>query len=303
LKDKKGLGVIGINFEPLGPKLAEKAAELGYTKRGKLGRDPDALSSDSDSDTEMSDSSSSSDGDDAVAEGADFVPLNIGKKTPRPTTGEESAEDKENNTAANGVEPNPYFVVDTNPTPVVLNGRGTGKKSKKRAKEEDEEVKKSKKVKKEKTVVAEAAALVNTDPEVDFAAIEAKLQAEVEEFEAAKARESQGAESSEDKKSKKKRRRSSDGLDGKAEKKIRKRKSIEGKVEEAPTAEPSTPADESTAKDSGKNGKLSETTPGDEAVEKKKEKKEKKRKADADEPEVDDGKKKKRKHKVSSDSE
>jgi len=295
------LGVIGINFEPLGPKLAEKAAELGYTKRGKLGRDPDAVSSDSDSDTEMSDASSSSDDDDAVAEGADFVPLNLGKKAPRPATAEDSAEGKENNT--NGVEPNQYFVVDTNPTPVVLNGNGTGKKSKKRAKEEDSEAKKSKKVKNGKAAVAEEAAPVLTDPEVDFAAIEAKLQAEVEEFEAAKARESQGAESSEEKKSKKKRRRSSDDLEGKAEKKIRKRKSIEANVEEAPSVEPSIPADESTAKDSGKNGKLPETTPGDEAVEKKREKKEKKRKADADEPEVDDGKKKKRKHKVSSDSE
>jgi hypothetical protein len=275
---------------------------LGYTKRGKLGRDPDAVSSDSDSDTEMSDSSSASDDDDAVAEGADFVPLNLGKKAPRPATGEDSAKDKQNNTAANGVEPNPYFVVDTNPTPVVLNGNDTGKKSKKRAKEEDSEAKKSKKVKKEKVAVAEEAAPVPTDPEVDFAAIEAKLQAEVEEFEATKARESQGAESSEDKKYKKKRRRSSDGLEGKAEKKIRKRKSIEAKVEEAPAFEPSIPADESTAKDSGKNGKLSETAPGDEAVEKKG-KKEKKRKADADEPEVDDGKKKKRKHKVTSDSE
>jgi hypothetical protein len=276
---------------------------LGYTKRGKLGRDPNAVSSDSDSDTEMSDSSSASDDDDAVAEGADFVPLNLGKKAPRPAAGEDSAEEKQNNTAANGVEPNPYFVVDTNPTPVVLNGNGTGKKSKKRATEEDSEAKKSKKVKKQKVAVAEEAAPVPTDPEVDFAAIEAKLQAEVEEFEATKARESQGADSSEDKKSKKKRRRSSDGLEGKAEKKIRKRKSIDAMVEEAPAVEPCIPADESTAKDSGKNGKLSETTPGDEAVEKKKEKKEKKRKADADEPEVDDGKKKKRKHKVTSDSE
>lgn len=301
MKDKKGLGVIGINFEPLGPKLAEKAAELGYTKRGKLGRDPDASSSDSDSDTEMSDSSSND--DDAVAEGADFVPLNLGKKAPRPTTGEDSAEDKENSTAPNGVESNPYFVVDTNPTPVVLNDNGTGKKSKKRAKEEDREAKKSKKAKKEKVSVAEEAVPINTEPEVDFAAIAAKLQAEVEEFEAAKAPESQGAESSEDKKSKKKRRRSSDGLEGKAEKKIRKRKSIEGKVEGAPTAEPAIAADESTTKDSEKNGKLSEMSTGGEAVEKKKEKKEKKRKADADGPEVDDGKKKKRKHKVSSDSE
>jgi hypothetical protein len=298
------LGVIGINFEPLGPKLAEKAAELGYTKRGKLGRDPDAVSSDndSDSDTEMSDSSSSSDDDDAVAEGADFVPLNIGKKPPRPPTAEDSAEDKENNTAANGVESNPYFVVDTNPTPVVLNGKGTGKKSKKRAKEEDGEGKKSKRVKKEKVAIAEEAKLLTTDPEVDFAAIEAKLQAEVEEFEATKARESQGAESSEDKKSKKKRRRSSDGLEGKAEKKIKKGKMIETKNDEAPTAELSILAGESTAKDGGKNGKLSETTPVDEPAGKK-EKKEKKRKADANEAEVYDGKKKKRKHKVTSDSE
>jgi hypothetical protein len=306
LKDKKGLGVTGTNFEPLGPKLAERAAELGYTKRGKLGRDPDAASSDSDGDTEMSDSSLSSDDDDAVVEGADFVPLNIGQKVPRFPIVDDSGEDKENETTANGVEPNPYFVVDTNPAPVVLNVNGVVKKSKKRAKEEDGEGKKSKKAKKEKDA-APGARLEPAGPEVDFAALEAKLQAEVEEAEAAKTQEAQAAESSEGKKSKKKRRRSSDGTGGVVEKKKAK-KGKSKKVEDAPAnsaPEPSLTAEETVAKESGKKRKLSETASGDEVVEKKvkKESKEKKRKVDADGADVDDGKKKKRKHKVGSDSE
>jgi len=306
LKDKKGLGVTGTNFEPLGPKLAERAAELGYTKRGKLGRDPDAVSSDSDGDTEMSDSSLSSDDDDAVVEGADFVPLNIGQKVPRFPIVEDSGGDKENETTANGVEPNPYFVVDTNPTPVVLNVNGVVKESKKRVNDEDGEGKKSKKAKKEKDAAPEAR-LEPAEPEVDFAVLEAKLQAEVEGAEAAKA---QAAESSEDKQSKKKRRRSSDGTGGVVEKKKAK-KDKSKKVEDAPAnsvPEPSLTAEGTAAKESGKKRKLSETASGDEAVEKKVKKgnKEKKRKGDADGADgadVDEGKKKKRKHKVGSDSE
>lgn len=306
LKDKKGLGVTGTNFEPLGPKLAERAAELGYTKRGKLGRDPDAVSStDSDGDTDMSDSSSSSDDDDAVVEGADFVPLNIGKKVPRFPIVEDSGEDKENKTAVNGVEPNPYFVVDTNPTPVVLNGDGSAK-SKKRAKEKDGEGTKSKKAKRKKDAVSEASQSVPVEPEVDFTALEAKLQAEVDQAEAAKGQEA--AESSEEKKSKKKRRRSSDGDELVEKKKVKKEKSK--KVEDAVSetiAEPSILAEETASKESGKKRKLSDSASGDDLVDKKvkKEKKEKKRKAgaDADGADVGDGKKKKRKHKVDSESE
>lgn len=227
MRDKKGLGVEGTNFEPLGPKLAEKAATLGYTKRGKLGRDPDAISTDSEGDTEMSDSSDSSDDDDAVAEGADFVPLNIGKKVSQFPTAEDSSEDRESRTTANGVEPNPYFVVDTEPTPVALDGNGVVKKSKKRAKGEDGEGKKAKKAKKEKTAAPEfdesALAPEPTKPEINFNELEAKLQAEVEA--GTKAQEASATELAEEKKSKKKRRRSSDGVEGIVEKKAKKEKS------------------------------------------------------------------------------
>lgn len=213
MRDKKGLGVKGTSYELLGPQLAAKAKEMGYTKRGKLGRDPDAVSTDSDGDTEMSDSSS--DDDDAAKKEGQFVPLQVGKNVPRFPIVEELGEDKEKPAATNGVEPNPYFVVDTNPTPVVLNGNGTSKKDKKRAKEEDGGGKKSKKAKTEKSDVVEAAAPQPTEPEVDFNVIEAALAAEVAA--AAKAQEAQEAEAAEEKKSKKKRRRSSDGVAGKAE--------------------------------------------------------------------------------------
>ncbi|KAE9373943.1 hypothetical protein N431DRAFT_482803 [Stipitochalara longipes BDJ] len=305
LRDKKGLGVTGTEFEPLGPKLAQRAAELGYTKRGKLGRDPDAISTDSDDDTEMSDSSSSDD-DDAATNGADFVPLNIGAKVPRFPIVEEAGEDKEQKTTTNGVEPNPYFVVDTNPTPVVFNGNGLVKMSNKRAKEDNDEGKESKKPKKEKHAVTEAAESLSVEPEVDFAALEAALQAEVEAAEAAKAREAQSAGLVEDKKSKKKRRRSSDGVELVEKKKVKKERPE--KLEHASAgiaAEPSVPAEETTAKESGKKRKLSEAASGDEVIEKKvkKEKRDKKRKADANEAESDEGKTKKRKQKIGTGSE
>jgi len=275
----------------LGPKLAEKAAALGYTKRGKLGRNPDATSTDSDEDTEMSDSSSSNDNADAVTNGVDFVPLNIGPKVPRFPTVEKSGEDKEKITT-NGVEPNPYFVIDTKPTPIVLNGNGVLKKNKKRAKEDEAEEKKSKKVKKEKHAVSEAAAPLSVEPEVDFAAVEAALKAEVDAAEAAKAQEAQSAESSEDKKAKKKRRRSSDGVELVERKKVKKSK----KLEDTPVANIAEPVEETANTDAGKKRKVSETASGDDVVGKKlkEDKKEKKRKADGDGPEDDHGKKKRK---------
>jgi hypothetical protein len=312
LRDKKGLGVVGTNFEPLGPKLAERAAELGYKKRGGLGRDPDAVSTDSDGDTEMSGSSNSSDAGDAVAEGVDFVPLSIGKKVPRFSTADNSGEDKENKVAASGVEPNPYFVVDTEPTPVVLDGNGV-MKSKKRAKEGDGEGKRAKRAKKEKSAVTESAEYAPVpqpvQPAVDFTALEANLQAEIEAR--SKAQESQATESTDEKKSKKKRRRSSGGVEEVVEKKVKKEKS-KIKVEDVPAENVlEATAEEKVTKDSGKNRKLEETVAREDAPndvakkEIKKEKREKKRKADssADGADVDESKKKKRKHKVGSDSE
>jgi hypothetical protein len=141
---------------------------------------------------------------------ADYIPLNIVKKAPK--TSECAAEKGEDTSAAEPVEPNSFFVVDTKPTPVNLNG--TSKKSRKRAKEEDSgEQKSAKKAKKEKAVAAEPKPAIdsertsasNSNPsrvddivaqpkvksgdapkdkpksfKVDFSSIEAKLQADIE---------------------------------------------------------------------------------------------------------------------------
>jgi hypothetical protein len=255
LKDKKGLGVTGTNFEPLGPQLAQRAAELNAESSGN-----DKQPTDSEGDSEMSDSSSSFSDDEDITAG-DFMPLNLSAYIAR-------GEDKSQIPA---MEPNPYFVIDTNPTPVVVNGIGsTLKKTKKRANDEDDKPtpKKSKKVKKEAAVVPEAKPESEEEEKekVNFEAVEAQLQAEVEAGLKAKAAEAEKAEETKAKKEKKKRRRSEVSEDSErvAEKKVKKEKS------------------------------------------EKKEKKEKKRKvedgADAKAVADDGGIKKKRKHKVDADA-
>ncbi|EPE33546.1 hypothetical protein GLAREA_06559 [Glarea lozoyensis ATCC 20868] len=143
---------------------------------------------DEDGDSEMEDASSSSDVDEAADAESTIEP-----------------------TKANGavvVEANPYFVVDTEPTPVTVElgaSQSHTKKNKSRAKEEH----------------------ASSETPVDFEALQAKLQAEVDIGEATKDIEAHGevAESKKDKK----RRRSSDGLSkegkkAKKEEKERKRK-------------------------------------------------------------------------------
>ncbi|KAH6716411.1 hypothetical protein BKA61DRAFT_672697 [Leptodontidium sp. MPI-SDFR-AT-0119] len=60
LQDKKGFGVLGTNFEPLGLKLQQKTADIGYDPigKGKLGKNPEDV--DEDGDSEIADSSDSS---------------------------------------------------------------------------------------------------------------------------------------------------------------------------------------------------------------------------------------------------
>ena len=231
-----------------------------------------ADNADRESDTEMSESDSDASSSSAsshydVPIATTFVPLKIDPKIPRFTV--DGAKPATNGGENFPTQTNPYFVVDINPTPVRLSGNGTGNNGKKRAKAEQLEGRKSKKAKKEiiNTNELETEEPIGTaepaQQEVDFTALEAKLQAEVDA--GMKAQEQLQTEITEanKKKSKDKRRRSSDGDGDKevAAKKARK-----------------------------------------EAKKDKKERK-RKVDDSADGAEVDGGKKKKRKHKVDFDSE
>lgn len=168
LRDKKGLGVTGTSFEPLEPKFAERAEKLGYNKKPVQNgaaavvdgegdsemEDVPSLSSDADSDSSVASSSSDSDSSSDDEKEDD-------KKT---TAEEEKAEKK----PVPVVEPNPYFVIDTQPMPV----RGLNKHplpSIKRSKKlpedgEDGDVKKSRKSKKEKVTEEPVDAEPETEP-------------------------------------------------------------------------------------------------------------------------------------------
>ncbi|EKD15706.1 hypothetical protein MBM_06334 [Drepanopeziza brunnea f. sp. 'multigermtubi' MB_m1] len=316
LQDKKGLGVTGTNYEPLGPQLQKKAADLGYdpTGKGELGRNSEDV--DEDGDTEMSDVSDDTDSEasDSDKEGADsdaavesnnsdFVQPNIGAKFPRFPNAEnsetiESSSNKENKPA--GVEPNPYFVVDLEPTPVELNDSVGEKNTRKRRREEEKELRRANKEAKKaahKATKDAAAADASTlpkeatpplEPRVDFAALEVKLKAEIAAGTKAQ-EEAKVAQSAEGNKSKKKRRRSNDGeSDEVAEKKAKIDKSEKKKRK----AEESVADEDFLEKKSKKEKK----------EKKEKEEKEKKRKADdsADQEEVEESTKKKRKHKSAS---
>ncbi|KAK0117439.1 hypothetical protein ONS96_013270 [Cadophora gregata f. sp. sojae] len=282
LQDKKGLGVVGTSFERLEPELDKKAADIGYNPagKGKLGRNPEDV--DEDGDSEMTDTSDASDDSDAeeidhdvVADNTDFIQLSIGSKMSRfPSNGAKPATAEENATA---VEPNPYFVVDIEPTPVNLQP-AEPKKSRKQLKEEAALARKA--AREAKKSAYEASKLAGPkkptpqpEPEVDFAALEASLQAEIAA--ATKIQEEDAAREL-SRKSKKKRRRSS-GVD---EEVVEKEKEKKGKGEE------DTDADGGAVEEAKK-------------VKKEKRSKEKKRKADdgADGEEPEEGTKKKRKHK------
>ncbi|KUJ10175.1 uncharacterized protein LY89DRAFT_689985 [Mollisia scopiformis] len=270
LRDKKKLGVVGTTFVPLVPQLDEKARQLGYNPKGKgsLGRSMDYLDNDGDSD--MSDALESSEESGSEDDG----------------DGKKSKEGEKTESVPSATEPNPFFVVDTQPTPVnltALNGTANTpkdglsnrqrKKLEKEAKAEERLAKRMAKKAAYEAKKAAAAAEGSTNaaeeppkpepqsPAVDFRALEAKLQAEIEDgTKAQQEHEAQEAEAAE-KRAKKKRRRSSEGGEEVVEKKAKKDKK------------------------------------------EKKEKKDKKRKAD-DEEDADEviSKKKKRKNKTDSDS-
>lgn len=126
LRDKKGLGVAGKSYEPLLPKLVERAEKLGYNNWSAEGvngggkvdgegdsemEDVSSLSSDldTDSESELSSSSASESSDDSDSGSED--------KSKKATVEDEDEKAQENKPEP-AVESNPYFVIDTQPMPV-----------------------------------------------------------------------------------------------------------------------------------------------------------------------------------------
>ncbi|PBP17148.1 hypothetical protein BUE80_DR012061 [Diplocarpon rosae] len=295
LRDRQNLGVLGSNFEPLAAQPEKNAVEPGYnpTEKGTLDQNSESVIGDENSgESDASDGSESEGEHDAVAQNTDFVTLN-GAKHPRAAPLENSVSEARagvheaipsRRKEMTEVEPNPYFVVDVEPTPVVLDTPASGdpnKKSRKQTEAEATELRKAAKEARKQTCTApEAAASAPSAPpmeaappadsEVDFNALEAKLQAEI----AAGTKAQEEAEASE-KMLKKKRRRSSNGDEEVGEKKAKIEK-LEKKKRKAEQ--------------------------GESVSEKKaKEKKGKKRKAEetAEVVEAEEASKKKRKHKDS----
>jgi hypothetical protein len=224
-KNKSGLGVTGFKFEPLLPKLQAKAEAEGIywtddrleklwgIPRRRKAKGPGL--SDSDSNEESSQGEDDSDDSDAS-----------------------SSEEEEEQAGANDAESNPYFVIDTEPTPVNRNG-STSKKSKKEKKPKKEKsagpssadptpAKKSRKRPREDEADERSSAkkpkMSAVDPSsVDFTAVEAQLHAEVEAgLKARQVEEQKQARDDEEKpkggkakltrKEKRKRKRESDGI-------------------------------------------------------------------------------------------
>jgi hypothetical protein len=239
---------------------------------------------DEDGDSEMEDVDTSSDEDVEKASESDSS-SSSSKSDDEEVVKDEGAKPETNGAVA--VEANPYFVIDTEPTPVAViksvpppttkkskkdakaevkaekkakktkkvaaveeppkeesasslkhteetthaKDTDVAKSDKKRRKSEDSESKKTKKSKKEVKVT-----VTTSEPAVDFEALQAKLQAEVDIGEATKDVEAHG--SSGESKKDKKRRRTSDGLSKegkkskKEEKEKKKRKAVEEEGEE-----------------------------------------------------------------------
>ncbi|KAF7899981.1 hypothetical protein EAF00_004317 [Botryotinia globosa] len=274
MKDRKGLGVLGTSYEPLVPQLdARLAAEKNGTATTKTNE------SNNDSSDSSSDSSSSFDSDpdsDAAEVGGyededvemEDAPVAESKKDPSTSAPVET-------------ESSAHFFVDTEPTPISdLNKKDkkdkkrkaddalVGRKSKREKKSEEEEKEKEK----EKKIEEE---------EVNFQAMEAQLQAEVE---AGMKAQEEKAQNAEEKKEKKRKRDSNvEEIEGKELKKEKKSKKAEEKVKEAEEVEVEQEVEQAPE-------------PEVESKKEKKSKKDKKRKADdvAAEDEQIDGKRKRK---------
>ncbi|TGO62868.1 hypothetical protein BOTNAR_0108g00300 [Botryotinia narcissicola] len=274
MKDRKGLGVLGTSYEPLVPQLdARLAAEkngTATTKTNESNKDSSDSSSDSSS---SSDSDSDSDSDAAEVGGyededveMEDAPVAESKKDPSTSAPVET-------------ESSAHFFVDTEPTPIAdLNKKDkkdkkrkaddalVGRKSKREKMSEEEEKEKEKKIEEE---------------EVNFQAMEAQLQAEVE---AGMKAQEEKAQNAEEKKEKKRKRDSNvEENEGKKEKKEKKSKKVEEEVKEAEEVEVEPEVEQAPE-------------PEVESKKEKKSKKDKKRKADdvAAEDEQIDGKRKRK---------
>jgi hypothetical protein len=305
LRDKKGVGVAGINFEPLGPRLDAKARALGYDTKGKGALGMDTLEkalaagavssdhedysdkSDSEADSDTSDSNESAAVPDPVKDGLDYVPLFGGAKSTY-TNGLKSGDSDKENTALTA---NPYFIVDTLPTPVVVDPNAPKKENKTAKKLRLQAEREAKKLKKEqikqeklaffaKKAEEEAAGgstqvagpTETAESEVDFTALESALQAEIEEGTRKQRRAEEHARKMEEKAARRKRKRESDGDEEVVEKKA--------KIEETED-----PESDVAGKKSEKKRRRSSSGGDEDVAEKKsrKEKKDKKRRADDDE--------------------
>ena len=240
LKDKKSLGKMGLDFEPMVVDERQEAPAVS----GESAKPEESSSSSSDSSSE--DDSDTSDSESEVEDAKDapapeFIPIVAGKKR---KLGSEAEEDS----TSKGVESNPYFMVDTEPTPVEPSTEKRTKKAKKSNDEvvlkkrtqrtsDDEEEPSEKKIKKHKknqivqvadsTLTHEEAKPETNQPKVDFTAIERQLQAEVEARMKAKEEEDAAAAqilSTEVSKKDKKRKRTSTGSEAAEKKKVKKEK-------------------------------------------------------------------------------
>jgi hypothetical protein len=222
--DKGGFGMKGFD---LGANTAKRKPREATTNGNA------AASSDKEADFMDTDEEIQEDSQDAAP--ADFIPLNVSEKTSK-SYKRGAAGNGEVEATKESVEPNAFFVIDTNPTPVNLNG--ISKIRTKRSKEDDDtEHKTAKKSKKEKAPIvvpkpesdpkvelASASKPSLKASKVDFSAIETQLQAEIIAGTKAKEeREKAKAEAKIAKKEKKRKRIS----EGDAEKEVKKTRTDE----------------------------------------------------------------------------
>ncbi|KAF7953384.1 uncharacterized protein EAE97_000783 [Botrytis byssoidea] len=268
MKDRKGLGVLGTNYEPLVPQLdARLAAEKNGTATTKTNE------SNNDSSDSSSDSSSSSDSD------SDSDAAEVGGYEDEDVEMEDApvAESKKDPSTSAPVETesSAHFFVDTEPTPVA----DLDMKDKKDKKRKADDALVGRKSKREKKSEEEEKKI--EEEEVNFQAMEAQLQAEVE---AGMKAQEEKAQNAEEKKEKKRKRDSNvEENEGKKSKKEKKNKKVEEEVKEAEEVEVEPEVEQAPE-------------PEVESKKEKKSKKDKKRKADdvAAEDEQIDGKRKRK---------
>jgi hypothetical protein len=213
-EDKAGLGVTGFKFERLLPRLQKKAEAGGFSwgdnKLDSLwggSTRQRAECSDSRSESSSTEDSGESESDSDHSDVSDSEDEGEGTK---------SGEDK---------SAKPLFFIDTNPTPVNTDGSMPEKSTKEKRPKKDKKDKKPEPVSAESTPSNRSKKRTSEDPEesnptkktkvsrpgssnVDFTAIEAQLQAEVEAGLKAKEQELQDQA----RKREKKRKRNSDGV-------------------------------------------------------------------------------------------